>query len=163
MISLKKFSYKWEKFRKEFLPVILRHQEELYSLNFYKTEFDNMFYAHIRDWYLYGTEEQDCHSSLLFDERDQLIGFYLYQKNKETVYLMQMFVEESYRGQGFGHLLLRHYEQSAIRQGATSSFLHASSINKIAVSFYQRNGYFIMDQEIEDDEAPRYLMFKSLL
>ncbi|RKD24324.1 hypothetical protein BEP19_07965 [Ammoniphilus oxalaticus] len=163
MVSSQQLSYNWENFSSKFLPLILQHQEELYSLNFTQMEFDQMFYANIRNWYMYGTMEQDCHSALLFNSQKKLIGFYLYQKNKETVYLMQMFVVEEYRGRGYGHMILRHFEQDAKRLGATSSFLHASSMNEVAISFYQRNHYFIMDQEIEEDGMPRFLMFKTLL
>ena len=76
---------------------------------------------------------------------------------------MQMFVVREYRSQGYGQMLLHHYEQSGKQQGATSSFLHSSSINKKAVAFYQRNHYLIMDQEMDEEDNPRYLMFKNLL
>jgi len=162
MLSSQQVSYKWENFSNKFLPLILQHQEELYSLNFKEMEFDLLFFGHIKQWYLDGIENLDCHSSLLFDSQDQLIGFYLYQKNQTTIYLMQMFVVKEYRGQGYGQLLLKHYEQSGKEKGATSSFLHASGINDKAISFYKRNQYFIMDEEMDEDGSPRYLMFKNL-
>lgn len=153
---------KWEKFSIHHLPVILGQQEELYSLNFTKMNFDDQFYQNITQWYTEGIEEQGCHSHLLYDGFGELIGFYLFQKNDSTVYLMQMFVAKTFRRKGYGQLLLENYELTGKQMGAISSFLHASSMNQQAVSFYQRNGYHIIDQEREEDSSPRYLMFKSL-
>ena len=80
MLSSQQVSYKWENFTSEFLPIILQHQEELYSLNFKQMEFDQLFFSNIKHWYLDGIASQGCHSSLLFDEQKNLMGFYLYQK-----------------------------------------------------------------------------------
>lgn len=154
--------YYWLPFSEEHLPLILHHQKELYSLNFKKLRFDPLFFSNIRHWYLEGIPYQDCDSFLLFDPSDQLIGFYLFQKNDSTIYLMQMFVEKSYRRKGYGTILLKHYEQAGMGKGASSSFLHASSMNMKAVSFYQRNDYIIIDQETDEDDSPRYFMFKNL-
>ncbi|RXT15225.1 GNAT family N-acetyltransferase [Ammoniphilus sp. CFH 90114] len=154
--------YKWEKYSIQHLPNILYHQKELYSLNFKKMNFDDQFYQNITQWYVDGTKKQDCHSNLLYDSNGSLMGFYLFQKNESTAYLMQMFVEEKYRGQGYGHLLLNHYEEMGKELGAISSFLHASSINIQAVRFYQRNHYLIIDHETDEDNSPRYLMFKNM-
>lgn len=163
MISSQPSPYKWEPFSHQFLPLVLEHQEELYALNFKKMQFDPLFFGHIKQWYRDGTQGLDCHSSLLFDLKDNLIGFYLFQKNQSTCYLMQMFVVQAFRGKGFGQLLLEHYEQAGKEKGATSSFLHASGINKKAISFYQRNHYIMMDEESDEEGCPRYLMFKNLL
>lgn len=154
--------YQWVKFSEEHLPLILHHQKELYSLNFKNLRFDPLFFSNIRHWYIDGIQYQDCQSSLLFDPNGQLIGFYLYQNNKNTIYLMQMFVEKNYRRKGYGTILLKHYEQAGIQKGGSSSFLHASSMNTKAVSFYQRNDYMIIDQEIDEEDNPRYFMFKNL-
>lgn len=155
--------YHWVTFSEEHLPVIMQHQKELYSLNFKNLRFDPLFFSNIKHWYIEGIQYQDCHSSLLFDPNNELIGFYLYQKNENSIYLMQMFVEKSYRRKGYGTILLKHYEQAGLGKGATSSFLHASSMNLKAVAFYQRNDYIIIDQELDEEESPRYFMFKNLL
>lgn len=155
--------YQWEKFSEEHLPLILHHQKELYSLNFCNLQFDPLFFSNIRHWYMEGIQYQDCHSFLLFDSNHELIGFYLYQKNENSIYLMQMFVEKTFRRKGYGTILLKHYEQEGRQRGASSSFLHASSMNAKAVSFYQNNDYVIIDQEMDEEDYPRYFMFKNLL
>ncbi|HJV45546.1 MAG TPA: GNAT family N-acetyltransferase [Bacillota bacterium] len=162
MVHVPRSNYKWKTFRMQDLSMILQHQEELYSLNFMNMNFDHVFFSNIREWYTEGIDKHHCSSNLLLNEQGTLIGFYLYQWNEGTVYLMQMFVVEAFRGRGFGNLLLEHYEQCGKEQGAASSFLHASSINEKAVAFYQQNGYFILNEELDEEGCPRYFMFKNL-
>ncbi|WP_134700504.1 GNAT family N-acetyltransferase [Ammoniphilus sp. YIM 78166] len=162
MLPSRKSPYQWVTYSFTHLPLILHHQRELYSLNFARMNFDEQFYQNITQWYTEGIQLQDCHSFLLTDELEQLIGFYLFQRNDSTVYLMQMFVEKGYRGKGYGTLLLGHYEQMGKQLGAVSSFLHASQMNQQAVGFYLENRYVIIDQETDEDGSPRYLMFKNL-
>jgi GNAT superfamily N-acetyltransferase len=155
-------SYKWKPFSLEDLPAILHHQQELYSLNFKNMIFDRLFYSNIEQWYTDGIRHHHCFSNLLFTDKEELIGFYLYQLGEDNVYLMQMFIERSFRGQGYGSFLLQHYEQCGRLQSTTSSFLHASSINAKAVAFYERNGYIVFSEELDEQGLPRYLMFKFI-
>jgi GNAT superfamily N-acetyltransferase len=124
--------------------------------------FNQEFYLNIKSWYTQGIQLQDCHSRLLFNEQNMLTGFYLFQLNETTAYLMQMFVEQTYRTKGYGRLLLHDYEQQSVQKGAVSSFLHASSINTRAVSFYQKAGYHIIAEEADEHGDPRYLMYKAM-
>jgi len=162
MIPVFESKLHWVSFKNEYLPLILHHQKELYSLNFHNMVFDQMFYANITGWYIEGIENQNCYSNLLFTSNQQLVGFYLFQHNETTVYLMQMFVEKSFRKQGYGHYMLRHFEQKSKELEARSSFLHASKMNQQAVSFYLQNGYVILDEEMDEPDFPRYFMFKNL-
>jgi GNAT superfamily N-acetyltransferase len=154
-------SFIWETYSRKHLPVILRHQEELYSLNFEEMVFDSLFFANIKNWYTEGILYQGCYSRLLFFGKE-LVGFYLFQKDQESSYLMQMFVTQPYRGQGYGQTLLLNYEEWATTLGAYSSFLHASSINAKAVAFYQRNGYVVINQENDEQGNLRNFMVKSI-
>jgi GNAT superfamily N-acetyltransferase len=58
-----------------------------------------------------------------------------------TVYVSDLWVESSARGQGIGRELMRRVSESALAHGSTHVVLDVDSKNKEAIAFYDRLGF----------------------
>jgi len=59
----------------------------------------------------------------------------------DTCYLSRITVAENVRGSGFGQLLIRDFEQEAVRAGCRLVSLHVRGENHRAIRFYEAAGY----------------------
>jgi ribosomal protein S18 acetylase RimI-like enzyme len=61
--------------------------------------------------------------------------------DSDTCYLSRITVAESVRGLGFGQLLIRDFEQEALRAGCGVVSLHVRAENRRAIRSYEAAGY----------------------
>lgn len=73
-----------------------------------------------------------------------------------VTYIEQVVIDESYRGQGYGALLLQFAESRAKEEGCDQVELDVDTGEGLAEQFYLRNGYKISGQffykDLSDDE-----------
>ncbi|WP_419901273.1 GNAT family N-acetyltransferase [Kiloniella sp.] len=64
--------------------------------------------------------------------------------------LRRMYVNQSYRGQGLGHIFLNYAENYCRSNGAVQLILSTSEIQIAALSLYKKSGYTITGEEVAD-------------
>lgn len=62
----------------------------------------------------------------------------------QWLYVDILWIDETWRGQGYGHALLEAAEQEAVRRGCKYAFLDTFSFQ--APDFYQQQGYIIFGE-----------------
>jgi GNAT superfamily N-acetyltransferase len=88
---------------------------------------------------------------LIAEEEDQAIGFALFFRSYSTflgrpgIYLEDLFVRESVRGQGVGKALLSAVAKLAVEEGAGRFEWSVLDWNEPAIGFYKRLGAEMMD------------------
>ena len=50
-------------------------------------------------------------------------------------------MNKKFRGKGFGDKLIKRFENTGIKKGYVSFYLHVYKSNRAAIKFYKRNGY----------------------
>ena len=77
---------------------------------------------------------------------------YIYDDNKDTAYIANLFVEESERKKGYGGKLISELEKLAILEGVNNIQLKVE-LNSFMYDWYQRLGY----EYLIDDEDKNYV------
>ena len=80
----------------------------------------------------------------LRDAGDRLAGGLIGSTYWQWLYIDILWVDENWRGQGYGHTLLEAAEQEAVRRGCKYAFLDTFSFQ--APEFYQQQGYVIFGE-----------------
>jgi predicted GNAT family N-acyltransferase len=85
----------------------------------------------------------------------------LHYNSPEQAQIRLMGVDEAFRGQGLGRMMMEHLEGLAREQGAGTMVLHARDY---AVGFYEKRGYAVVEASyLLFDEIQHVLMQKSLV
>lgn len=87
------------------------------------------------------------------NEKNEISGFcsfYCNDINKHLGYITLIAVEEKYKSQGIGSCLIKNAEKSAINNKMKFMKLEVNKNNKIAISFYNKNGY-VYDSDASSD------------
>jgi GNAT superfamily N-acetyltransferase len=93
-------------------------------------------------------------------EDDQMLGCcMLTQVEPDKVRLRQMAVVSGLQGKGIGRVLMQFAENLARDRGYKKITMHA---RKLAVGFYEKQGYKLVGQEFEEVTIPHYVMEKAL-
>lgn len=95
-----------------------------------------------------GSERADddataTHAMLVSDSGEAIGVCRLHLQTPQEAQLRFMGIHENYQGKGLGKLLLDYLEEKARAMGATTIVLQA---REKAVSFYERNGYAIVEK-----------------
>lgn len=80
-------------------------------------------------------------SAFGIQENGQWIGFAVVEKDKDTAYLLELMVEESTRGKGYGKMLLAACENWTAERELCCLWTSLSSQNESAFRFYQKAGF----------------------
>jgi dTDP-4-amino-4,6-dideoxy-D-galactose acyltransferase len=80
---------------------------------------------------------------LLWREGNDIVGFLNYRIEKEVAQVGLFAVSRKFQGQGMGTALLSFLESILLEQGILSLFIPTQLQNKLACSFYKKNGYDI--------------------
>lgn len=79
------------------------------------------------------------------------IGFAAFGPHgEEQVKLHKLYLEVGRHGQGIGSAVLRELEQRIVGTGADSIVLNVNKYNHKAIKSYQRNGYQVAEEVIND-------------
>lgn len=71
---------------------------------------------------------------------DSLIGYVCFFQVKNEVEIIKIGIMKSYQGKNYGTYLITKIKKLSIRK----IFLEVSSLNKIAIKFYEKNGFKII-------------------
>lgn len=80
----------------------------------------------------------------LRDVNDLLAGGLIGSTYWQWLYIDLLWVDKTWRGQGYGHALLETAEQEAVKRGCKYAFLDTFSFQ--APEFYQQQGYIIFGE-----------------
>lgn len=133
------------------LEEILSYQHDLYTLNFPTTKFDDEFYSWIEEMY-----ESDKNTSFVALFEEQVVGFYCFN---EEGYLMQVYIQNDFRGQGLGKKIMEHYEKQISLLRKPMCLLHSSMFNERAIRFYLSLGYRLV---LTEEDRHSHLLMKFL-
>jgi ribosomal protein S18 acetylase RimI-like enzyme len=104
--------------------------------------------AYLRD----GFGEQPAFEGILAELNNKAVGYLLYTFTYDTdrtmrvLYVLDLLVDETLRGQGVGRELMKHAKDVAKARGAGELFWAVYKQNKLAKEFYRRLGA----EKIED-------------
>ena len=71
---------------------------------------------------------------------DRLVGYICFFQVKNEVEIIKLGIMKSYQGKNYGTYLITKIKKLSIRK----IFLEVSSLNKIAIKFYEKNGFKII-------------------
>jgi len=71
---------------------------------------------------------------------DRLVGYVCFFQVKNEVEIIKLGIMKSYQGKNYGTHLITKIKKLSIRK----IFLEVSSLNKIAIKFYEKNGFKII-------------------
>ncbi len=102
------------------------------------------------------TEDKDIFQCFIALDKDKVIGFATYftayySWTGKTIYLDDLYVLESYRGQGIGNRLLDTVIATAKAENCKKVRWQVSNWNSKAIEFYKRRGATIDEVEINCD------------
>mgnify|MGYP003575048359 CR=1 FL=1 len=95
-----------------------------------------------------------------FEEQDMVGCCVLTKRDKETVQLRQMAVDDVVQGKGVGSAIIQFAEQVAKENGYSTIMMHARSA---VVPFYLKNGYYVTGDAFEEVGIAHRFMQKKLL
>ncbi len=111
--------------------------------------YNRQFWRNLRDY--------DFH----IEENGELIAGIVAGSSFGTLEIEFLFVEETYRGKGYGRMLLRHVEKRAKADGLKHVFLNTYSFQ--APGFYEKEGYQqLFKLEKAFGEHSQYFFWKDL-
>jgi len=130
-------------------------------------------YAEAPEWDIIGGGINDYNKRQAGDENAQRLCFVLKGPDQtvlggvigitywDWLYIDLMWIQEEFRGRGFGHRLLTLAEDKARQRGAKHVYLDTFSFQ--APGFYQKHGYRVFG-ELQDFPAghQRYFLTKQL-
>lgn len=80
-------------------------------------------------------------SAFGIQENGRWIGFAVVEKDKDTAYLLELMVEKSARGKGYGKMLLAACENWTAERDLCCLWTSLSSQNETAFHFYEKTGF----------------------
>lgn len=80
-------------------------------------------------------------SAFGIQDNGRWIGFSVVEKDESTAYLLELMVEESARGKGYGKMLLAACENWTFERELCCLWTNLSSQNKSAFRFYEKTGF----------------------
>lgn len=93
-------------------------------------------------------------------EEDKILGCCLLtRKDKDSVRLRQMAVQNNLQGKGIGASMMNFAENVARDAGYKKMIMHA---RKTAIGFYEKLGYKLIGDEFMEVSIPHYVMEKNL-
>lgn len=97
----------------------------------------------------------------VYDEAARLIGGLDAEMTVDKmVYLSTIFIEEGYRGQGIGRMLMKEMEKQAVEKGA--DLIRLDSFSWEGVGFYERLGYEVIGHYTIKEGFEEYFYMKRI-
>jgi predicted GNAT family N-acyltransferase len=96
----------------------------------------------------------------VFDDDEMQACCVLNRTDAKTVRLRQMAVHKKLQGKGIGATLMNFAENLARDHGFTKLTMHA---RKVAMGFYEKQGYKVVGDEFTEVTIPHYVMEKKLV
>lgn len=89
----------------------------------------------------------------VINEDSQKVGTIWYRvqgaNDNRKAFLLDILIDEAFRGQGFGKVAMRLLEQQAKSQGLKAIGLHVFGFNEVAIRLYESLGYRTTDLTME--------------
>jgi predicted GNAT family N-acyltransferase len=96
----------------------------------------------------------------VFDDDEMQACCVLTRTDAKTVRLRQMAVSKKLQGKGIGATLMNFAENLARDHGFKKLTMHA---RKVAMGFYEKQGYKVVGDEFTEVTIPHYVMEKKLV
>ncbi len=96
----------------------------------------------------------------VFDDDEMQACCVLTRTDAKTVRLRQMAVSNKLQGKGIGATLMNFAENLARDHGFKKLTMHA---RKVAMGFYEKQGYKVVGDEFTEVSIPHYVMEKKLV
>ncbi len=77
---------------------------------------------------------------------DWIVGYIIGRLERRVAHILSIAVREGYRRRGIGSMLLKSFIEYAIRRGALRVYLEVSDRNEVAINFYLRHGFRVVDR-----------------
>lgn len=111
------------------------------------------------------TKEHPSDTYIWNNEEGNLVGFFSVAEKKHSLEIVNIGVDPTFQGKGFGKQIMSFAEELAKKAGKEKVELVTNIKNLSAVGFYQKIGFVIV-KELENyygDGEIRYLFEKSLI
>jgi|SRR5579871_97537 len=109
----------------------------------------------------YAPEKKGLVNIAVVESEEATAGFVAYyKKSPDHGFIWLLGVDKTYRGRGFGEMLMKHALSNLKRQGATYATLATRLINKPAMSLYRKLGF--VEEHREDDRGMVTLVKRHL-
>lgn len=108
--------------------------------NFKNQEFTDLYDTWIENIFKVGNE-----NALVYKYQNKISGFLSWQQNGSTIKVGLFAVDNEYRNKGIGRKLL--YKLESILELGTNIIINTQNRNTIAVNFYSKLGYEIVEKE----------------
>ena len=76
----------------------------------------------------------------------QVVGYYIAMPVLDEVTLMDIVVDKSHQGNGFGKILLQHFIQQCTQRKAVQLWLEVRESNKAAITLYEKQNFVLIEQ-----------------
>jgi ribosomal-protein-alanine N-acetyltransferase len=100
--------------------------------------------------------------TVIAEQDGQLVGFVIARAAREVGEIVTIDVALTARRAGVGAELMRRAEDSMRARGATVAYLEVDQENEPAMLLYESFGYVVIEQYVEQDGKPRFVMMKNL-
>jgi len=117
----------------------------------------------IKDWY-----SKENHLGMIQSIEDQSLFFKVIEVDKKIIgfclgdikksKLSRLYIHPDYFNQGYGTLLLEAFENRLLKNNKSYITLSCDKLNYIGITYYQKHGFTIIDEEDED-----YVLKKILI
>ncbi len=101
----------------------------------------------------------------VFSIADNIVGAASYVSQNKTAFLVGFWIQEKFRNQGLGEVLLRDSLSQLTKESISKVEVTVSDKNKVALKLYEKIG-FILSENLEDfygpDESRLLLVFNLL-
>ncbi|MBU3145197.1 N-acetyltransferase [Clostridium sp. CF012] len=91
----------------------------------------------LRAFNLSKTSEENIPLNILLRSDDKIIGGLQGNYNAQWLYINSLWVDSTYRGNGYGRKMMLAVEEEVVKRGVTNSYLQTTH----ALGFYQKLGY----------------------
>ncbi len=92
-------------------------------------------------------------SKIVDSRTGEAVGLIWYHVNevKKAAFLYDILVDEGFRGKGYGKAALEELEERLREMGIGQVALHVFADNKIAISLYNKQGYYTASHNMQKD------------
>ena len=79
-------------------------------------------------------------------DNEKVVGFYYWCHEEDTSVLLSIQIQKQFQSKGYGSLLLRHWENEAVKHCCSKLGLAVHTINK-AYDWYLKRGFKYLDED----------------
>ncbi len=106
--------------------------------------------------------EHRASHTIVAEREGRVVGFVIARAARDAGEIVTIDVAPEMRRSGVGAELMKRAETSMKKRGAEVAYLEVDQANEPALRMYERFGYTVLEEYVEESGTPRYLMMKAL-